>query len=156
MTLSYSKPPRRSSHTLELTPESNRVLFCGLTTAFSSALSSHYLPPSSLCSSTLALQSFPEHIGWFPHSSSLPILLPCLQRASPLATSSPQTSTPVVFWKPLLMIQSRSAAPTLLPPPFLLPANPTILKPLLGFIFSTALFKTILFLCVSIVCIILL
>lgn len=64
MTLSYSKPPRRSPHTLDLTPESSRVLFCDLTTAFSFALSSYCLPPSSLCSSTpwtLALQSFPKH-----------------------------------------------------------------------------------------------
>lgn len=64
MTLSYSKPPRRSPHTLELTPESSRVLFCDLTTAFSFALSSYCLPPSSLCSSTpwtLALQPFPKH-----------------------------------------------------------------------------------------------
>ena len=86
MTLSYSRPPRRSSHTLELTPKSSRVLFCDVTTAFSFALSSYYLPPSSLCSSTLALQpSGPVVIPWtrrvaasliiFAHLVSMPATL---------------------------------------------------------------------------------
>lgn len=83
MTLSYSKPPRRSPHSLELTPESSRVLFCDLTTAFSFALSSYCLPPSSLCSSTpwtLALQSFPKHtvvssLIIFTHLVPMPAML---------------------------------------------------------------------------------
>lgn len=89
MTLSYSKPPRRSPHSLELTPESSRVLFCDLTTAFSFALSSYCfcpLPPSAPAPPGPWPCSHSPNTQWFPHSSSLPILFPCLQCSSPLAT----------------------------------------------------------------------
>lgn len=151
MTPSYLKPPRRSPHTLELTPESSRVLLCDLTTAFSFALSSYCLPPSSLCSSTpwtLALQSFPKHTV----VSSLIIF-----------THLVPTPAMLIFFGYVLISDLNSCRFLKASPydsvqkccpysPFTsFPSPHKLSQALFCFIFSMALFKTILF-CVCVYC----